>query len=144
MRTSEKGISLIKEYEGLKLKPYLCSGGVATIGYGATFYADGRRVTLQDDPITELQAENLLRETLVQFENIVKKRLKVDVSQNQFDALVSHTFNTGGSANLFKLTNQREFDKAAKWMEVTYTTAKGVVLKGLVRRRKAEAELYRK
>lgn len=142
MKTSAKGIALIKEFEGFRSSPYLCSGGVATIGYGATFYADGRRVTLQDDPITEPQADKLLRDTLVRFENIVKKRLTVSVNQNQFDALVSHTFNTGGSATLFRFVNQRDFAKAASWMETTYTTAKGKVLRGLVRRRKKETELF--
>jgi lysozyme len=142
MKTSANGIALIKDFEGFRSSPYLCSGGVATIGYGATFYADGRRVTLQDDPITEPQADKLLRDTLVHFENIVKKRLTVSVNQNQFDALVSHTFNTGGSATLFRLVNQRDFAKAASWMETTYTTAKGKVLQGLVRRRKKETELF--
>ena len=143
MKTSEKGIQFIKQFEGFKSEPYLCSGGVATIGYGATFYANGKRVTLQDDSITEDEAEQLLRNTLVKFENIVKKRLTVSVSQNQFDALVSHTFNTGGSATLFKYVNSKQLDKAASWIETTYTSAKGVVLKGLVKRRKAESEMFK-
>ena len=143
MRTSENGINFIKKFEGFKSEPYLCSGGIATIGYGATFYANGKRVTLQDDSITEKEAEQILRDTLVKFENIVKKRLTVSVNQNQFDALVSHTFNTGGSATLFKYVNSGQLDKAASWIESTYTTAKGVVLKGLVKRRKEEAEMFK-
>ena len=68
MTTSQTGIDFIKRFEGLRLKPYLCSSGKPTIGYGSTFYPNGRRVTLLDIPITEGQAENLLADTIKPFE----------------------------------------------------------------------------
>jgi lysozyme len=143
MKTSAAGIKLIKDFEGFKSKPYLCSAGVATIGFGSTRYADGRKVTLQDNPITVEQAEKLLSVTLVQFERIVLNRIRVPLKQNQFDALVSHTYNTGGSDTIFRLVNERADPAVIRnWFETRYIMAAGRVLPGLVRRRKAEARLF--
>ena len=61
MKISDKGLALIKQFEGFSAKPYLCLAGVPTIGYGATYYPDGRRVTMQGRPVTEAQAANMLR-----------------------------------------------------------------------------------
>jgi lysozyme len=142
-KTSLTGISFIKSFEGFSAKPYLCSAGVATIGYGSTRYADGRKVTLKDKPITEAQASELFAITLLKYERIVNTRIKTPLTQNQFDALVSHTYNTGGSDTLFRLVNERA-DPAVirKWFETRYIMAGGLVLPGLVRRRKAEAMLF--
>ena len=143
MKTSKQGLDLIKKYEGLRLKPYLCSAGVPTIGYGSTFYPDGRRVTIKDDPITEAQAEELLAKTVEKFEDLVSRKIKVKLTQNQFDALVSHTFNTGGSETLFGLVNRKAATGQIKeWWTKKYITAKGVTLTGLIRRRAEEFELY--
>lgn len=142
MTTSQRGISLIKQFEGLKLNAYLCSANVPTIGYGNTYYPNGVKVKL-GDKISQEQAEELLKDILKKFEAIVNRKLKVKVSQNQFDALVSHTYNTGGSDTLFRLINNGANDTEVRtWIESRYITANGVKLKGLIRRRKAESDLY--
>ena len=142
MTTSQRGIALIKQFEGLKLNAYLCSANVPTIGYGNTYYLNGTKVKL-GDKISQEQAEELLKDILKKFEAIVNRKLKVKVSQNQFDALVSHTYNTGGSDTLFRLINNGANDTEVRtWIESRYITANGVKLKGLIRRRKAESDLY--
>jgi lysozyme len=142
MTTSQRGIALIKQFEGLKLNAYLCSANVPTIGYGNTYYPNGIKVKL-GDKISQEQAEELLKDILKKFEAIVNRKLKVKVSQNQFDALVSHTYNTGGSDTLFRLINNGADDTEVRtWIESRYITANGVKLKGLIRRRKAESDLY--
>jgi lysozyme len=100
MRISNTGIEFIKKFEGLRLQAYLCPAGVWTIGYGSTQIA-GRSVSSKD-VISKDNAEILLRNDLLRFEKIVNDRINVRLNQNQFDALVSHTFNTGGSDNLFE------------------------------------------
>ena len=144
MTTSQTGIDFIKRFEGLRLKPYLCSAGKPTIGYGSTFYPNGSKVTLLDTPITEEQAEKLLADTLKPFEKKVNIRIKVPLTQNKFDALVAHTFNTGGSDTLFRLVNQQaDISLIEDWWTTRYVTSNGKRLAGLVRRRKEEFELYR-
>ena len=144
MKTSIVGIELIKRYEGLKLKPYLCSAGVPTIGYGSTFYPGGKKVSMHDSEISKQDAEWLLAKTVDKFERHVDKRLTIEVNQNQFDALVSHTFNTGGSDTLFRLINQQaDISLIEDWWTTRYVTAKGVKLNGLVRRRIEEFNLYK-
>ncbi len=143
MKTSKIGIDLIKHFEGFKSKPYLCPAKIPTIGYGSTFYKNGKKVTLKDKPINEEEAEDLLKLILKSFELIVLKKIKVPLSQNKFDALVSHTYNTGGSDTLFKLINQNApDDQIKKWFTTKYITGGGKRLQGLVNRRNAEANLY--
>ena len=143
MKTSQIGINLIKHFEGFKAKPYLCPAKIPTIGYGATFYKDGKKVTLQDKPITEEGADELLKLILKSFESIVMRKIKIPLKQCQFDALVSHTYNTGGSDTLFKLINQNAPDEQIrKWFTTKYITGGGKRLQGLVNRRNAEAKLY--
>ena len=142
MKTSTNGINFIKQFEGLRLSAYLCSANVPTIGYGNTYYPNETKVKL-GDKITQTQADELLIDILKKFEAIVNRKLKVKVNQNQFDALVSHTYNTGGSDTLFRLINNGANDTEVRtWFESRYITANGVKLKGLIRRRKAEANLY--
>ena len=142
MTTSQRGIALIKQFEGLKLNAYLCSANVPTIGYGNTYYPNGIKVKL-GDKISQEQAKELLKDILKKFEAIVNRKLKVKVSQNKFDALVSHTYNTGGSDTLFRLINNGANEQDIRsWIETRYITANGVKLKGLIRRRKAESDLY--
>jgi lysozyme len=143
MKISEKGLKLIKDFEGFRSTPYLCSANVPTIGYGNTRYSDGTKVKLTDPAITKEQAEALLIDSMKGFERIVLSKVRVTLSQNQFDALVSHTYNTGGSDTLFRLVNERASEAAIRdWFEKRYITANGVVLRGLVLRRKAEADLF--
>lgn len=145
MKTSQAGIALIKHYEGLSLKPYLCPAKVATIGYGSTFYPDGRTVTTADAPITEAQADTLLRSTLGKFELGVERLVTVPMTQRQFDALVSFVFNLGlgalAGSTLLKKLNAGDYAGSAnefgKWVK-----AANMVLPGLVKRREAERTLF--
>jgi lysozyme len=140
LRTGAKGIALIKSFEGLELRAYKCPADVLTIGYGST----GPHVK-PNMVITEKQAEDLLRQDLVRFERAVTRLVTVPISQNQYDALVSFTFNLGegnfSRSTLLKRVNARDFSGAqrefAKW-----NRAGGVVLAGLTRRRAAEARLF--
>lgn len=142
MLSSINCINLIKKWEGCKLQSYKCSAGHDTIGYGNTFYEDGTKVK-PGDKITQKRAESLLINLLPKFENIVNKKITVSLTQNQFDALVSYTWNTGGSDTLFSLINRKASDKEIRtWFETKYITANGKQVKGLVDRRKDEANLY--
>ena len=146
MKTSDNGIRLIQEFEGLRLTSYLCSAGVATIGYGATYYQDGSKVKL-GQTITRDQADQLLKDHLKEFEGSVLGLLNTTkVNQNQFDALVSFCFNLG-AGNLaksqllrFVKANPKDPKIAAEFAK--WNRAGGEVSRGLVRRRKKEAELY--
>jgi lysozyme len=141
MKISENGIRLIKEFEGLRLEAYLCSGNRWTIGWGTT-QINGTKVQSKDKIDIE-HAEKLLKSDLLKLEVIVNSRITTQITQNQFDALVSHTYNTGGSDTLFQLINEKENkEKIRFWFENTYITAKGKVIRGLVERRKKEADLF--
>jgi lysozyme len=145
-KTSKKGIELIKKFEGLKLKPYLCSAGVPTIGYGNTFYENNVKVKLSDPSISQERADQLLAFTLTTFEKYVDSFCRDDISQNQFDALVSFCFNLGPnslkSSTLLKKVNANPNDPTIKDEFLKWTKAGGKVLKGLVLRRTAESECY--
>lgn len=143
--TSAAGLALIKRYEGLKLKAYLCPASVVTIGYGSTRYPDGRRVLLTDKLTNEAEATQLLLSTLNQYETVVNKNLP-NIKQCQFDALVSLCYNIGG-ASFAKSTLVRKakvnandpsiLDEFMRWNK-----AGGKVLAGLTTRRTEEAKLY--
>jgi lysozyme len=140
MKTGIRGLGLIKKFEGCKLTAYLCPAGLVTIGYGNTFYKNGSKIKL-GDKITQQQAEELLMDLLPQYEAIVNKNIKIDLTQYQFDALVSFAWNCGKSETLFRLVNSKSKD-LKQWWETHYTSGGGKVLQGLVNRRKAEAQLF--
>jgi lysozyme len=145
MRTSTQGVELIKHYEGLRLKPYKCPAGIATIGYGSTSYPDGRKVTLVDRPLTEDEADALLAATLQPFEQAVAKMVTVEITQQMFDALVSFAFNLGanalrGNTLLKKLNAGDKAGAAGEFKRWVY--AGGNVLPGLVKRRESERKLF--
>jgi len=160
MTTGKKGLDLIKEFESLHdgdlkkigLQPKMCPAQIWTEGYGRAMRHNGKFLKgLHNKYLAESlatiktkeEAEKALAEDLNIYERIVLSKVKVFLLQNQFDALVSHTYNTGGSQTLFNFVNQKQPDTVIrKWFETKYVTAGGVKLKGLVRRRKAEAELY--
>lgn len=144
MKISKQGKDLIKLFEGIRLNAYKCSAGVPTIGYGNTYYPNGDKVQM-GDTITLEQASELFDNLIVRYERIVNSKLKVDVKQNEYDALVSHTYNTGGSTTLFRLVNAKaDKDKIKNWFLTKYITANGKVLKGLKNRRLKEWELFNK
>ena len=145
LKTSPQGLAIIKKFEGFRAKPYACPAGVATIGYGSTYYADGKPVKLTDAPITEAQAQELLQATLAKYEACVNGAVKMPINQNQFDALVSFTYNVGCSAfrnsTLLRLLNQGYAPQAAAQF-YRWTLGGGKVLAGLVSRRAAERALF--
>lgn len=139
MRTSQNGINLIKKFEGCKLRAYQDSVGVWTIGYGSTKdIKKGMR-------ITEHMAEDFLTQDLEEAEQAVRNLIHVPLGQNEFDALVSFTFNLG-AGNLAESTLRNKLngqdrkgaaDEFPKWVH-----AGGKKLTGLVRRRNAERALF--
>lgn len=146
MRISDKGLELIADFEGFRSNPYLDSAGVPTIGYGSTFYLDNTKVTMQDKPISECDAKVLLGLVANNFAKQVDDSLDVEVNQNQFDALVSFTYNLGignlRKSTLLKKVNANPCDPNIALEFERWVRAGGKVLNGLVKRRKKEAELY--
>lgn len=145
MKLSQSGINLLKKYEGFRSTPYLCTSNKPTIGYGSTFYENGTKVTLNDGPIDKERAEKLLLDVLKKFERKVVLRIKVPITQNQFDALVLHTYNSGGSDTLFSLINNKaDISVIEDWWTTRYITSGGKKSKGLITRRREEFELFKK
>ncbi len=143
MQISQKGLNLIKEFEGLRLKPYKCAAGVWTIGYGHT-----NGVNENTNAITEAQAEQYLRDDLRNFETLVNNKNYVpqNINQNQFDALVSFAFNLGGG-NLKELCNAN-YPPGKKTVEhiaseiTLYNKANRKFCQGLANRREKEKQLF--
>lgn len=139
MRTSQKGVSLIKSFEGLRLQSYQDSVGVWTIGYGAT-----RGITAGMAIISE-QAERMLVNDIGRFEPEIERLVKVPLNQAQWDALMSFTYNLGaanlGSSTLLKLLNAGDYASAAEQFP-RWNKAGGQVLAGLTKRRLAERAMF--
>ncbi|QMR77445.1 lysozyme [Enterobacter sp. RHBSTW-00175] len=144
MQTSEKGIALIKEFEGCKLTAYQDSVGVWTIGYGWTQPVDGIPVRA-GMTIKQETAERLLKTGLVSYESDVSRLVKVGLTQGQFDALVAFTYNLGARAlstsTLLRKLNSGDYAGAADEF-LRWNKAGGKVLNGLTRRREAERALF--
>ena len=148
MIVSKNGLDLIKEFESFKSKPYLCPSGIPTIGYGSTYYPDGKKVTLQDKEITEEKAFEILEYIANKdFGSNINKVVKVPLNQNQFDALVSFAYNIGNgnfnSSTLLRWLNQGNYKEASIQL-LRWNKSKGIVLNGLAKRRKAEKALFDK
>lgn len=147
MKTSQRGIDLIKKYEGFSSKPYLCPANIPTIGYGATYNRRlKRKVKLTDKPITKQEAEYLLKLDLKHYEIGVNRYTRDDINQNQFDALVSFAYNCGlgnlQRSTLLKRVNKNPNDKNIAYQFKRWIRSNGRILKGLKRRRQEEADLY--
>lgn len=140
MKTSDAGIMLIKSFEGLKLVAYKCPAGIWTNGYGHT----GPDVT-PGQVITQAQADALLARDLERFEAGVSRLVSVQLTQNQFDALVCFSFNLGLGAlqgsTLLRLLNAGDYAGAAAQFP-RWNKAGGKELPGLTRRRSAEQALF--
>ncbi len=145
-KASDNLIKLVEEFEGIYLKPYLCPAGIATIGLGSTYYEDGKRVSLKDPAITKERAYQLFKNTLSKYEKDVDTFTRDDINQNQFDALVDFAYNCGSgnlkSSTLLKLVNADPNNPNIATEFRKWNKAAGKILKGLVRRRQAELELY--
>ena len=144
---TEKGIELIKSFEGFRSDAYWdATGKVWTIGYGATFYMDGTKVA-KGDKITKEEAAKLLEKMVSEkFEKYVRQYVTSDINPNQSDALTSFVYNCGPGnlkrSNLLKKVNARPSDPSIRDEFAKWTKSGGQVLAGLTRRRKAEADLY--
>lgn len=140
MKTSDKGKAIIKRHEGLRLQAYKCPAGVVTIGYGHT------RNAFEGQKISERDAEVLLAYDVKTAEDVVNRYVKVELNQNQFDALVSFVFNLGagnfGKSTLLKVINKNPNDPAITAQFQRWINAGGKPLPGLVKRRQEEAKLY--
>lgn len=145
MKVNNTGLDLIKRFEGFSSKPYICPAGVPSIGYGATYYEDRKRVTMSDPTITKERGEQLLRNLVDDFAMHVERMIKVPVTENQFAALVSLAFNIGlgnfSRSTVLRKLNTFDYDGAANnfWQ---WRKGGGKVLQGLVNRRAAEKELF--
>ncbi len=135
MKTSQKGIDLIKKYEGCVLTAYKCPAGVYTIGYGHT---EG---VYPGQKITREEAESFLKKDLKRFEDHVNAyNKKYNFNQNQFDALVSFAYNIGSIDQLTQNGTRSKYQIADMMLE--YIKAGGTVLPGLINRRREERQLF--
>ena len=161
MRTGINGIKLIKSFESLHdgdlnmigLQPKMDPIGIWTEGYGramrdnhGNFIKGKENKALAYSRITidnESEAHQALIQDLSSREHTVMQNIKIPLNQNQFDALVSYVYNTGGSNTLYNLINKKADPVIIRrWFETKYITADGKKLPGLIRRRKAEADLF--
>lgn len=146
MKTSEAGLSLIKKWESFQPRPYLCPANYWTIGYGHLIkdYPENNRFP-PGSVLTEPEAEELLAEDVEIAERAVLRLIKAPLTQGQFDALVSFTFNLGAgklqASTLRQKVNRREYlsaaDEFGKWV-----WAGGKKMRGLISRRRDEALLF--
>jgi lysozyme len=145
MKLNQSGIDLMHQFEGLKLDAYLCPAKIPTIGWGSTFYEDGRKVKL-GDKITKERADNLFLAIAEDFAKRVRTLLKKEVTENQFSALVSFAYNVGvgnlRTSTLLKKVNANPSDPSINTEFLKWNKAGGKVLAGLTRRREAESKLY--
>lgn len=136
MKINDEGLELIKSFEGCRLVAYKCPADVWTIGYGHTAGVYEGMV------ITQQQANNMLKSDMRKYEKYVTDNVKIPLNENQFSALVSFCYNCG-VGNLKKLVKNRTAAQIADAM-LLYNKASDKVLTGLVRRRKAERDLFLK
>lgn len=144
MKVSSKGLELIKEFEGFSSVAYLCSAKKATIGYGNTFWEDGTPVKIGDQ-ISKERAETLLKHVVDNFSVAVEVDIKIEVTQNQFDAMVSLAYNIGLGAfknsTLLRQLNRGNFVGASQEF-LRWDKSNGKPLLGLTRRREREKLLF--
>lgn len=143
MRISKNGLNFLKKEEGFRKNAYQDSVGVWTIGYGNTRYENGTPVK-KGDTVTDERAEQLFLNTLKTYENAVNSTIKAKLNQNQFDALVSLTYNIGTAgfsrSKLAKLVNQNPEHEGIKQQFEAWRFAGGKPI--LLNRRKREYDLY--
>ena len=147
MKLNKEASDLIKSFEGCKLKAYQCSAKKWTIGFGNTFYEDGKPV-LPGHAITQEKADELFEIIANEFAAKVAKLVTSNVTDNQFGALVSFAYNCGvvnlQKSTLLKKVNANHNDQSIKAEFLKWNKAGGKVLAGLTRRREAESNLYYK
>lgn len=140
--------ALCKRFEGFRARPYLCPAGVATIGYGSTYYPDGRRVTLDDAPVTEAQASFMLtRELLHTYApGVIRLCPALAADTPRFNAILDFAYNLGlgrlQTSTLRRCVNAQDWQGAVEQIN-KWVRGGGRVLPGLVARRAAESQLLR-
>lgn len=144
---------LCKQFEGFRSKPYLCPAGIPTIGYGSTYYADGRKVALTDPPVDEPTARALLVHELettyapgvIRLCPILLTLAMKQGDWGKLNAIVDFCYNLGvgrlQTSTLRRKINEQDWD-GAKEQLMLWTRGGGKVLPGLVRRRQAECVLF--
>jgi len=156
MKVSQKCIEQIKKDEGVRNKPYQCPALLCTVGVGHVIDPNHAKVPMADRKalpipagwdriLTSIEIDEILRTDLNRFEQGVLRLIKVPLTQGQFDALVSFSFNVGlgnlQNSTLRMKLNRSEYDAAAEQFLV-WTKAGGKVLPGLVKRRTHEKEMF--
>lgn len=146
MTPSPRCLALIQEFESCRLKAYLDGGGVWTIGWGTTVYPTGAKVK-RGDVVTQAQADTyFMRDVSIKSIAVDKLTAGVKLKQQQYDALVSFTYNVGSNAlktsTLLRLLRVNPNDPAIRTQFMRWNKDNGKVVAGLTRRRKAEADLY--
>jgi len=142
----ELAASLCRQFEGFRSKPYLCPAGVPTIGYGSTYYSDGRKVTLEDSPISEKDASALLMHELehTYLPGVLRNCPILATDEKKCNAIVDFVYNLGigrlQTSTLKRKINSQEW-KAAQEQLMLWTKGGGKVLPGLLKRRQAECSL---
>lgn len=153
LKLSPEGFSLIKRFEGLRLRAYRDIAGVWTIGYGSTYYKNGTRIKPGDTLPDTAAADDLFAYTMQTYEQAVNQLVKVPLNQHQFDALTSFTYNEGtgalGMSHILIYLNEGRYDAAAAqfalWNKITDpATGKKIVDPDLTKRRKQESDLFLK
>jgi lysozyme len=156
MKTNASGIKILHEFEDCKLRAYRCPAGVWTIGWGNTFYEDGRAVR-EGETITKERADSIFQFVLSQFEAQARRAITSQVNENQFSAFVSALYNIGpGSrhksglirlkdgrpSTLLTMININPSNPAIRDQFMLWISKGTISERGLTRRRKAEADLY--
>jgi lysozyme len=146
MKLDNKGYMLICEFEGFSAKPYLCPAKLATIGYGNTFYKDGTKVTMLDKEITKAEAFEMFKDIADKFAKRVSNCVTSPLNQNQFNSLVSFTYNVGVAnfmnSTLLKRVNANHNDPDIRTQFLRWDKVGTKKLSGLTKRRKIEANTY--
>jgi len=145
MKLDRKGFKLLEELEGLELKAYKCSANVWTIGLGNTFYEDGSKVQ-EGQSISKERAYLLFNLISKQFEKAINENVKVDISQNQFNALFCFVYNIGitgfKNSTLLRILNIKPNDGNIAKQFLRWNKINGKESKGLTNRRIKESALY--
>lgn len=142
----ELAAALCRQFEGYRAKPYLCPAGVPTIGYGSTYYADGRKVTLEDAPMSEPDARALLMYELqhTYLPGALRQCPSLIADERKCNAIVDFCYNLGigrlQTSTLKRKINAGDWEGAREQL-MLWTRGGGKVLPGLVRRREAEKAL---
>ena len=142
----EIAADLCRRFEGFRAKPYLCPAGIPTIGYGSTYYADGRKVTLNDPPVSEPEARALLMHELeaTYAPGVARLCPQLAGDEKRFNAIVDFCYNLGvgrlQTSTLRRKLNAQDWE-GAKEQLMLWTRGGGKILPGLVLRRKAECSL---